>query len=440
MKHPRHIYARVGLGIAAIAMVVGLGACGDQPSVYSEALTTVDLQLTESEQSESQVDKFVRDIEGADTRILAAVSHLQNERVANALVEAQSDGVEVKIVSDANHADETGFQILEENDIDPVYGDGALSYLPDPNLSPVLAGCRLNEQKRYSVCTSLADDDDARTMDRPGSFNLMSHNFALIDKQTVWMFALGFDGAAHDWLGWRGESESMFEDLQREFRQLHGGVFSIDLDVYSGENKVVPDGVETYHTDVGDVGIHYNPQERLVKRVIDAVYEAKSSVFIMTDNLRNPFLLEALEYKKAAGFDVRVVVHPDHQIDAKMDRLRDLGVRLAPEGLDHLPTLAITDAEPADDGAVWPRKAQIVSHPLWRARPFKVEPPPQNCNPRNPNHPPGCNDRVLVYPADLFVDGTMWTFRENLGEAQQDRYIQKLEDYWIETWKESRQP
>ena len=54
--------------------------------------------------------------------------------------------------------------------------------------------------------------------------------------------------------------------------------------------------------------IWLGPQERLIKRVTDAVYSSRSDVRILTNELADGGLAKALQAKSADGFDVQVVV------------------------------------------------------------------------------------------------------------------------------------
>jgi hypothetical protein len=53
---------------------------------------------------------------------------------------------------------------------------------------------------------------------------------------------------------------------------------------------------------------YFGPQERLVKRITDAVYRARASVFILTGDLADEGLTRALQSKAENGFSAKVVV------------------------------------------------------------------------------------------------------------------------------------
>jgi hypothetical protein len=400
-------------------------ACTDAPIPLSESQTTLDLEFAESENAGGVVDDIIGDISDADRRIDAALSHLKNEEIANALVDAQNRGVEVRVVSDVDHRDEAGFQILDDGGIVPVFGDGQVSYLPNPNLSPALGVCQNAPQREYKRCVARDGGGGVGTMIRPGSYNLMSHNFILIDTQTVWNIAKPFNDVSGPQIGWKAKSELLRRDLGREFQQLHGGVFSVDLSTFGGESKAKVSSSAVHHSNHGDIIIRQNPQERLIKTVIDRIYEAKSSVFIASDSIRNPFVLDALEYKADNGFEVRILVNDDQQPQGDpRERLDAMGAEFVTSP-DAIPTVVLTNAvSKPDSDEIYPRTAQILSHPIWRGRPFEV-------NVATPS------DEVFIYPSDQFIDGNLWELREKSGNVHLDDELDRIEDFWDQMWDDA---
>jgi phosphatidylserine/phosphatidylglycerophosphate/cardiolipin synthase-like enzyme len=368
----------------------------------------------------SGVQRLITDLGTANQRVDVALTHLEHPDLIEALLAVERRGVELRVVGDADFAQEDGFSQLAAEGVDLVFGDGELRYLPDPTLSPTLSTCGLDEDiVRCPHSDSFAPPSGGQ-MVRPGSFNLMSHNFFVIDTHTTFQFSAPFRAGSTPDLGWRMESETIRDVFVREFSQLHAGVFSANLDIYNGPIKSAPQRRATYQTDQGEFELRFNPQERLVKSIIDQIYSARSSVFVMTDNLDDEFLLDALAYKKNNDFDVRIVIHDDHQGSLTNDRLDDLGAKRIETGTDSIPTVVVIDSEVDRRGRSGARRAYVVSHPLWRSAAFSIftsEP----------------NDIVEVYRSDTFIDGTSWGLVENI--AHRSSQIDDLLGYFSRVYQ-----
>ena len=420
---------------AALALVAGLAAgCNNEPVELQQLRTTVDYQAM-SQSSESDLEsRLLEDLEEADTRIWAAVTpDVLTPAVQEALLAAHDRDVEVQVVADVdapkrNDTLADRFGELEEAGIRVVYGDGPFRYLPSPNLSQALGGCKVNDREQYTICSTGIEDSpcpgetagNANAVCRPGAYNLMSHRFFIIDKENVWNFANGFEGSIGP-VGWEAESELIHEDFGREFRQMEGGIFADSLDTYNGPVKSRTDEHIDYMYDGGVMKIRFNPQERLMKNVIDAVYSARSSVHVVTSELTNPFLLDALEYKAKHDFQVSIAVGADTQPSGSArERLRQLGANAYPTG-DDLPTMVLIDVNRDANDKQWPRAAMMLTHPLWHGQPLSLEPP------KNP-YVEDATDRVFVYPSDHYVDGSLsmfYEFSSNAGRMDAiDRSVQ----------------
>ncbi|QDG51451.1 hypothetical protein FIV42_12060 [Persicimonas caeni] len=418
------------VGAMAVGTASTLGC--DEQADGSVFPAKAEFHVRDVDQSAEQRAELIADIEAARESIDIAVSTLLDEEVAQALIDARARGVAVRVVSDWDSRDSAGLVQLEDNDIIPVYGDGALQYLPEPTLNSLLSICLYDPHEvkcstQLEACLGGAASEDCFTpeeglMQRPGSFNLMSHNFAVIDEDVVWNFP-ALDQATRNWIGWRAKSSQLAYDFSREFQQMHGGVFSTTLSIYNGPLKSSTDYRVRYLTDEGILKVWFNPQERLMKTVIDEVYKARASVWVMSDTLSNPHLVDALEYKANNGFDVRVLVHPDHQASGDIqDRLEDLGVRYAPATYEHLSTLLIIDAEKDREGRKWGRHVMGLSHPLLHGSPFEVEY-------KKPD------DEIYIYPSDLFADGNLWLIDEKGANTHDFTLNDRFVDQWRNLWE-----
>jgi hypothetical protein len=389
----------------------------------------------------------IRVINGARETVDIALSRLTFTDVADALIAAKARGVRVRVVSDEAARGDVGMQKIEAGGIEVVYGDGEFRYLPDPTLGTILAVCY--EQEDYIQCERSQSGGPNGVMVRPDNFNLMSHNFVVADALRVVNFSSPLDNDTAYMFGWEAISPRLGEGFVREFQQMHGGVFATTLDTFNGPVKSVNMG-PIYDTamahssggtrrlqpgflsDEGLVQIKFNPQERLVKNVIDEIYRARGSVELMTDELINSFAIDALEAKKADGFEVRVIVRRGSVIPA---RLRAIGVREAPAEFKYLPTVLVTNDRlrgGAKNRGTWPVVAQVMTHAMWRDFPFELVSPREAQVQTN-------GDLVRIYRSDVFADGSWWSTSDFIGVQYGDgqRYAERLARIWAEIWDNS---
>ncbi len=388
--------------LIAASFFVGCDTSAPEP----EFLTKVDLFLSQAE--EIPLNQLKKDIAASD-KILGAFNDMDEVALADLLIAAHKRGAWVRIVGDEDSKDQAGFKKLIEADVPVMFGDGALTYLPDPNLGGVLEDCGIKNEHVVRCPLNPAADTpiaEKRVMVRPGSLNIMSHNFLLTNNTTVWNFSRGASSAVDGpMVGYRIESERMYEVFEREQRQLFGGSFATELDVYNGPTKSSQQNnpsfnAESYLSDVGEFKTMFNPQERLVKKVIDEAYRAKASVWIVTDNMVDDVLVDALRYKDQY-FDVRVITNAASQSTGVFES-NDEFVKTAPDTIGYLPTIIIIDSQLDPNGDKRPRQVMVLSHPLHRASPFRILPP----------RTAGGDDRAEIYTSDYFIDGNLWGMSE----------------------------
>lgn len=433
---------------ALLVLAYTLLSCGcmQEPSEAVDVKFRVDYAIRHANAKQDLEKRLLEDLNGANNRIWAAASgDVMTDKVANALVRAaEKRDVDVKVVADADDKNKKSFKKIRNSDIPITFGDGKLSYLPNPTLAQILVQCeyRKDKNKLEEICTagdttkSPCNDKTVSggqgTMCRPGTFNLMSHRFFIVDERTVWNLAGGLENTGAGSLGWKADSEVVREDFVGEFKQMHAGVFSTTLDVYNGPVKSNNDSNLDYRTEEGVLQIRFNPQERLMKHVIDEVYRAKTSVDVMSPSITNPFLLDALEYKKKHGFRVRIVVGKDAQRPGESkERLKKLGARAHPAD-GGIPSVVVVDAKTDKNGEEprWPRTGLALSHPMWHAQPFEVIPP------KNPMSEDAA-DRVRVYPSDHFVDGTFWLLREYSSNKGGSPQLDQMAEFTKTAWKQA---
>lgn len=324
-------------------------------------------------------------IDGASARVDVAVERLNAPAVTDALIRAAARGVAVRVVSDQDAATDPGFAALSIGGIVTTFGDGEIPWSPQPGVEMV----------------------------RPGSDNQMTHNFVVIDEVTVWNWTGGLlpDGEA----GLQSVVEIRSQDVAKDFRSMHqqmvGGTFATTLTAYGAMTSATNDSRLRYViAEPWTMELQFAPAEPAIKQIIDEVYAARASVWISASYLWNRPLTDALRYKAAAGFDVRVVVDGRSQASA-YDQSRRLGqifdeLREADAAFPTLVSVDRTlDTFVIIDGAVspidltvYPRLAMWASHGALPASPFTIG-----------------DAGPVSRPSGAFTDGNFWAFREEPG-------------------------
>lgn len=356
--------------------------------------------------SQADFEAYIIEAIGAsERRIQAAFEHLESEAVAQALVDAQARGVVVEVVGDVDNTEQAGFRLLlgpnglQRNSADDegpvVLGNGELAY--NPQLIELIT--------------------------RPSEQNRMTHNFMVIDDLRVINLSGGFmaGGEVMVQTGFDSKSEDLGKDFGDEHIQMYGGMFSTTLSPFNGPLKSNTNSRIHYPHNDGDLEVYFGPQERLVKRVIDEIYNARASVTIVAEELTNEFIAEALTYKAAHGFEVRVVVNeanaevPFSRVDdlrQTFDSLRTGGdspqLVLAPNIATNI---VIIDSEPSPISVVRGRRfrtrVMALSEPLLESVAFAQ------------------GNTSVPRASDAFADANMWVYNRMPGrdDVNVERYV-----------------
>lgn len=308
---------------------------------------TTQLSYTTVRGSAEVDDAFITHIETAEQRVAVAVPALENTALSDALIEAYDRGLQVEVVTDVDHGADAGAVALADAGVPLTLADGPVTYFE----------FALNQDVEWR--------SDQVTM---------SNAFVVTDTRDI--TAATSAGDSGD--GWRvlieGESESMAEDLRAEHNQLMAGTDASSLTAFSSLAKSVLDNRWAYPTQQHMVTeLWFGPQERLIKRVIDAVYRSRASVWVLTGQLADEGLARALQAKAANGFDVRVIVGAEHQ-DSVTDPAYEFA-RYTPDVLKYratvdggTPTVVIVDY--ANDPFTGTRRttlAFVLTHDLVSA-------------------------------------------------------------------------
>ncbi len=413
----------MALALAAVGLVSCDTAAPDTRDMFNtmHTLTAGDAALVQSAtgkaggstMSNTQLEQHIIDAIGTATRTIeAAFEDLESEAVAQALIDAQRRGVRVRVVGDIDRSEQAGFVKLTSNGgLEPngpgrdgqavVFGNGELTY--NPQLIAVIT--------------------------RPGEQNRMTHNFVIIDELRVINLTGGFFAGNPDvaQIGFDSKSEDLGKDFGDEFNQLHGGQFSIVLDTFNGPQKSNTNNRTHYVNDLGDLEVYFGPQERLLKRVVDEVYNARASVHVVGEEFTNFFLSEALIYKAINGFNVGVVVDTDGaDVDFSKLEIMQNAFDDVRGGSDVLPTIRtadnirlnmiIIDADRSPiNGKQYRTRVFVLSEPLLEAIAFTA------------------GNQPTPRAADAFADANMWVL--NRFVTQPNTNVERFIDIYDELFE-----
>ncbi|MFT4623835.1 MAG: phosphatidylserine/phosphatidylglycerophosphate/cardiolipin synthase-like enzyme [Myxococcota bacterium] len=329
------------------------------------------------EDADGATDQLVRMVDRAKDTLHIALPYGQDEALAGAVIDAWDRGVDVQVITDI---------------------DLSTDATTDPAIALLL---------QSGVPTTLADDEVAYfdfalgiDVSWRSRETLMSHGYVIADRADALLGthvgALGAGERVH--VALRGEP--ILEDLLTEHNQVFGGADATSPTAFDGMAKSIADYRWIYptRTDVM-VEIWFSPQERVTKRIIDAVYQARSSVRVLSDEMTNDGLALALQAKAANGFDVEVVVGPRFGLTSEdlSDVLRydtpDVPKFRVPATTPVIPTLVLVDYEPDRTGAQNLARAHILSHDLYSAK--RID---------------GFQRTVVN---DQLIDGTLLVFRDS---------------------------
>lgn len=315
-------------------------------------------------------DAFIETIASAEDRIRIALPTLTDPALAAAIESRHADGLDVAVVTDQDQAEDAGVIALLDAGVPVALADGGVTYF-DFNLNQDVAWG--SESVTMTNAFVVADSIRVTAADRAG--DEADGTRVLIEATNQWMA----------------------EDLEAEHNQLMGGTDASSLTAFSSLAKSILDARWAYHTeDDVTAELWFGPQERLIKRLIDATYRAQSSVWILTGELQDEGLAKALQAKAAGGFDVQVIVGAEH--DNSIFGPSVVLARDTPDVLKYrstvagpTPTVVVVDYAPDRDGYRRTTQAFVLTHPIVSAaRLFQDS----------------------EVETDQLMDGTLWVLRE----------------------------
>ena len=370
--------------VGPITIACALWGCAppDAQDLFHDAELTVERDPVRAEQ------RFADAILDATSSIHVALPELNSDALTDALFTVWDEVADdpefiYELVVDIDQRNDPGVAALIEAEAPVVLADDGITYFE----------FALNEDVAWS--------SDQTTM---------SHAYAVIDEQRI----VTATTAGHLRSGPRVvldlRGELLVEDLLAEHNQLFGGTDAVSVTAFSSPAKSIADFRWQYPT-TSDAMLEmwFSPQERTTKRVIDAVYAARSGIKIMTNDFANEGLADALKEKASWGFSVEVVVGPQFgtAVPPLAARLLDSDsqvrvVRI--NDLSEIPALALIDL-PQDRDGNWPRaRAMMLTHDLVSSARFY----------QAPNE-----DLPAPVVTDQFIDGALWVLTDRTEDREE---------------------
>lgn len=319
-----------------------LAACGAPDA--GDAFNTFEILTTED--AEGATFALLEVAEASVSTLDVALPALEDLALAEAFVAAHERGVDVRVVTDVDRAADAGVLALQAANVPLRLADGPLGYFDFGT----------NNDVGWS-------SDQVR----------MTHAFAVADRDRIALASSAGDLGAGPRVVVAGQSEELAEDLITEHTQLFGGVDATARTAFDAMAKSIADIRWAYWSEQDEiVEVWFNPQERLQKRLTDAVYGARSSIRVITEDFADEGFARALQQKAEDGFDVEVLVGASFGTTsaALSDVLRNRApsVRVL-QSLDTtpLPTIVYVDYDRARDGRFHMPKAMVLTHPVISA-------------------------------------------------------------------------
>lgn len=321
-------------------------------------------------------------IDSAQHTLRIALPAGEDTRITDAIITAWQAGVDVEVVTDWDQQTDPGILDLMEAEVPLKLANAGLEYF------------------EFAI---------GRDVVYPSEDTILSSSFIAADRiYFVIANDLGhLDGRARLMIS--GNGQDFTDDLLKEHNQLFGGADATSTTAFSNPAKSIatPRWLYRMHDGRG-LELWFGPQQRLTKRIIDAIYRARSNVRVLTDDLANEGLARALQHKAALGFDVEVIVGErfgQNSGAASLDFLRESSdvVRRQVDGPN--PTVVIIDTDRARDGHTYPARVFALSHDLISAkRLYQGEP----------------------IRTDQLIDGVLWVVEDELHRGSPRRYSEPL--------------
>ena len=373
----------------AITLLLAPSLMGCAAPDTNEVFNNVQVQsFTGADGGEQIIQTFIDGALSAESDLAVLLPGLENMELANAIIEVHESGVPVAVASDVDSSEDAGIVALLDAGVPVSLGDGAVSYFE----------FSLNEEVSW-------DSSQVR----------MTHNAMVIDRTHVLNASSLAEGEGFRWM-FDTTSRDLSYDWDIEHNQIYGGSDASSLTAYDSLAKSVADNRWIYGMQSDEhLEVWLGPQERLIKRMVDATYGARSSIYVLTDDFMDEGLATALGAKYADGFDVKVIVGPNFKENSRSlsNTLEEADVPITqlPAGMV-VPTLVLIDTKIDRRGTWNTAKAMCLSHDIVSAsRLYRASP-------------------VL---SDQLMDGSMWVLDDydspdSVDTAQMGALIALWED------------
>lgn len=355
------------------------------PAVDAEARTRLQLART-GDEAAAATAQFVDAIDSAELELAVALPALVEVDLADAIIRAQDRGVAIEVITDVDRAEDPGVALLAAAEVPLKLADPGIAY------------------QDFAVNLELVF---------PGEAVQMSHAYAIVDRTRVLSAPFVGGGDVGENLVLDVESEDIAWDFLLEHGQIFGGLDASSLTAYSAGAKSIVDPNWLYPTQSSlTVELWFGPQERLIKRVIDAVYASKADVSILTDDMFDKGLATALQAKAADGFPMQVIVGQrfGSQSPQLSSELRDAAPDVSKFILSderRVPTVVLIDQGTDPVGGKPRTRAFVLTHELVSAtRTLGIEP----------------------LRSDQLIDGHLWVLGQTGEVGPEITQLQELID------------
>jgi hypothetical protein len=349
------------------------------------------VELTIADGADAASQPFVARARDAKESLHVAMPGGDDVALADALVDAWGRGVDVEVITDWDLRDSVAVQALVAAEVPVTLADDGLAYFE----------------------FNLGDD-----VVFPSEATIMSSAWLVADRRTALVAStLGVGGTGARVI-YDVRGEDLLDDLIGEHVQIFGGTDATAVTAFDGPAKSITDLRWRYGTAGStDLEMWFGPQERLTKRVIDAVYASRTDVKLLTDDFANEGLAKALQDKAERGFDVSVIVGPSFGesnsiLSRLLEQTPDVEKRRL-TGVDVVPTIAIVNWKEQGSGLRARTQVMVMTHDLYSAaRLYRGEP----------------------VESDQLIDGVMWTLSTS---AEPDAAMQQLLELWQDHYDRS---
>lgn len=319
----------------------------------------VDVRIAEDEIAAAL--EFIPVIEAAQDTLHVALPRATYTPLTDAIIAAHDRNVDVKVVTDIDRRDHQGILDLEAARVPLTYNDNEVP-------------CESIGSDGPPPCSGpLTYFDFSFNQDVSWSSEqiLMSHAFVVADRAQLAVASQVGGESITPQVVVQMTGEEIGEDLITEHNQLFGGSDATALTAFSAPAKSLADVRDLYRTDSdAPIEVYFGPQERLTKRIIDAIYTARTSVKVLSNEIVNSGLNQALQEKASWGFDIEAIAGPDLQTGGLSRDFRndtDDVVKLQISDAPDVPTVILIDIEGGENAL--PR-AFVLSHDLYSAARF----------------------------------------------------------------------